>query len=112
MATTSEDAAGAASHSEGLTKYFGKRRGIEALDLVVRAGAVFGFLGPNEAGKSTTIRTLLDEIRPTAGTATILGLDTHKEVVAIRRHPGYIPADLALYSSLTGGALPAAAPEA
>ena len=102
MATTSEDAAGAAIHTDGLTKYYGKNRGIEALDLDVRAGEVFGFLGPNGAGKSTTIRTLLDEIRPTAGTATILGLDTHKEVVAIRRHLGYVPADLALYPSLTG----------
>ena len=102
MATTAEGAARAAIHTEGLTKYYGKKRGIEAVNLDVRVGEVFGFLGPNGAGKSTTIRTLLDEIRPTSGAATILGLDTHKDVVAIRRHVGYIPGDLALYPNLTG----------
>ena len=90
-------AAGAAIHTSGLTKYYGKKRGIEDLTLEVQEGEVFGFLGPNGAGKSTTIRTLLDEIRPTAGTAAILGLATHKDAVAIRRHIGYIPGDLALY---------------
>ena len=95
-------AAGAAIHTSGLTKYYGKNRGIENLDLEVREGEVFGFLGPNGAGKSTTIRTLLDEIRPTAGVATILGLATHRDAVAIRRHIGYIPGDLALYPNLTG----------
>ena len=99
MATTTRDAA---IHTEGLTKRYGKNRGIEAVDLDVQVGEVFGFLGPNGAGKSTTIRTLLDEIRPTSGSATILGLDTHKDAVAIRRHVGYIPGDLALYPNLTG----------
>ena len=95
MATT-------AIHTEALTKFYGKNRGIEDVDLDVWEGEVFGFLGPNGAGKSTTIRTLLDEIRPTSGSATILGLDTHKDAVAIRRHVGYIPSDLALYPNLTG----------
>ncbi len=95
-------AARAAIHTSGLTKYYGKKRGIEDLDLDVQEGEVFGFLGPNGAGKSTTIRTLLDEIRPTAGTATILGLATHRDAVAIRRHIGYIPGDLALYPNFTG----------
>lgn len=109
MATTGEKGsravegeAGVAIHTSGLTKYYGKNRGIGDVDLDVRVGEVFGFLGPNGAGKSTTIRTLLDEIRPTAGTATILGLDTHRDAVEIRRHIGYIPGDLALYPNLTG----------
>ncbi len=102
MATMTEGAADTAIHTEGLTKYYGKNRGIEDVNLDVRVGEVFGFLGPNGAGKSTTIRTLLDEIRPTAGAATILGLDTGKDVVDIRRRVGYIPADLALYPNLTG----------
>ena len=102
MVTMTEGGTGAAVHTEGLTKYYGKNRGIEDVNLDVQVGEVFGFLGPNGAGKSTTIRTLLDEIRPTAGAATILGLDTHKDVVNIRRHVGYIPADLALYPNLTG----------
>ena len=101
-ADVSEGAARVAIHTSGLTKYYGKNRGIEDVDLDVRGGEVFGFLGPNGAGKTTTIRTLLDEIRPTAGTASILGLDTHSEVLAIRRHIGYIPGDLALYPNLTG----------
>ena len=91
-----------AIHTSGLTKYYGKSRGIEDVGLGVWVGEVFGFLGPNGAGKTTTIRTLLDEIRPTAGTATILGLDTHSEALAIRRHIGYIPGDLSLYPNLTG----------
>lgn len=91
-----------AIHTQGLTKYYGKHRGIEAVNLDVHVGEVFGFLGPNGAGKSTTIRTLLDEIRPTSGSASILGLDTHQKAVEIRRHIGYIPGDLALYPNLTG----------
>ena len=102
MATTTGDAAGAAIRTEALTKYYGKNRGIENVNLDVRVGEVFGFLGPNGAGKSTTIRTLLDEIRPTSGTATILGLDARRDVVAIRRLLGYVPSDLALYPNLTG----------
>ncbi len=102
MATTADGGIRAAIHTEGLTKYYGKNRGMEDVDLDVREGEVFGFLGPNGAGKTTTIRTLLDEIRPTAGSATILGLDTHRDAVAIRRHIGYIPGDLALYPNLTG----------
>ena len=95
-------AARSAIHTVGLTKYYGRQLGIEDVNLDVWEGEVFGFLGPNGAGKSTTIRTLLDEIRPTSGRATILGLDTHGDTVAIRRHVGYIPGDLALYPNLTG----------
>ena len=102
MGTTSGGPANTAIHMEGLTKNYGKNRGIKDVNLDVHEGEVFGFLGPNGAGKSTTIRTLLDEIRPTSGTATILGFDTHKDAVAIRRHIGYLPADLALYPNLTG----------
>ncbi len=91
-----------AIHTVGLTKFYGSHLGMEDVDLDVRKGEVFGFLGPNGAGKSTTIRTLLDEIRPTSGSATILGMDTHRDAVAIRRHIGYIPGDLALYPNLTG----------
>ncbi|MCY3923872.1 MAG: ABC transporter ATP-binding protein [Chloroflexi bacterium] len=97
-----EGAVGSAIRTRGLTKFYGKNRGIEDVDLDVREGEVFGFLGPNGAGKTTTIRTLLDEIRATSGSATILGLDTHKEAMAIRRRIGYIPGDLALYPNLTG----------
>ncbi len=91
-----------ALHTEGLTKHYGEVKALVDLSLDVRPGEVFGFLGPNGAGKTTTIRTVMDEIRPTAGHATILGMDCHRQSVEIRRHVGYLPSDLALYPSLTG----------
>ena len=72
------------------------------LDLEIRPGEIFGFLGPNGAGKTTMIRTILDEIRPTAGSASILGMDSHKQSVEIRSFIGYVPGDLAMYPNLTG----------
>ena len=92
----------AAIHTEGLTKHYGRVRALEDLNLDVQPGEVFGFLGPNGAGKTTTIRALMDEIRPTAGRASILGMDTHRSPVQIRRHIGYLPGDLAMYPNLTG----------
>ncbi len=88
--------------TEGLTKHYGDVRALVDLDLDIRAGEVFGFLGPNGSGKTTTIRTILDEIRPTRGRASILGLLAHEKSVEIRRHIGYLPGDLAMYPSLTG----------
>ena len=94
--------ASAAIDTRGLTKHYGDFRALVELDLEVRRGEVFGFLGPNGAGKTTAIRTLTDELRPTAGTATIVGLDCRRDAVEIRRHLGYLPGDLALYPNLTG----------
>ncbi len=91
-----------AIHTEGLTKHYGDVKALVDLDLDVAAGEIFGFLGPNGAGKTTAIRTLMDEIRATAGSATIVDLDTHRDSVAIRRHVGYVPGDLAMYPNLTG----------
>lgn len=91
-----------AIHTEGLTKRYGNFEALTDLNLDVGRGEVFGFLGPNGAGKTTAIRTILDEIRPSAGSASILGLDTHRDVVEIRRHVGYLPGDLAMYPNLTG----------
>jgi ABC-2 type transport system ATP-binding protein len=88
--------------TRGLTKDFGYGRGLFGLDLEIFQGEVFGFLGPNGAGKSTTLRVLLDLIRPTAGSARVLGLDTIRDSLAIRRRVGFLPGDLALYPKLTG----------
>jgi ABC-2 type transport system ATP-binding protein len=88
--------------TNGLTKDFGSGRGLFGLDLEIFQGEVFGFLGPNGAGKSTTLRLLLDLIKPTAGSAHVLGLDTARESLAIRRRVGFLPGDLALYPKLTG----------
>ena len=92
----------AAIITEGLTKHYGDVKALEDLDLEIAKGEIFGFLGPNGAGKTTTMRTILDLIRPTAGTAKILGLDSHEDAVKIRKHIGYVPGDLALYPRLTG----------
>jgi len=88
--------------TSGLTKDFGSGRGLFGLDLEIFQGEVFGFLGPNGAGKSTTLRLLLDLIKPTAGSAQVLGFDTTRDSLAIRRRVGFLPGDLALYPKLTG----------
>jgi ABC-2 type transport system ATP-binding protein len=90
-------------HTEALTKSYAGHRGIVEVDLEVREGEAFGFLGPNGAGKTTMIRTLLDHIRPTSGLATIFGIGTSIDPVAIHRRLGYLPGEFALYDRLTGG---------
>jgi ABC-2 type transport system ATP-binding protein len=85
-----------------LTKSYGPYRGIVEVDLAVNEGEVFGFLGPNGAGKTTTIRVLLDLIRPTSGTATVFGVETSADPVAIHRRVGYLPGEWNLYDRLTG----------
>jgi len=93
---------GAVIHTEGLTKFYGKNRGIIDVSLEVRQGEVFGYLGPNGAGKTTTIRTLLNFIRPTWGKATIFGFDVRRESIETRRRIGYLPGETELYKNLTG----------
>ena len=88
--------------TEGLTKHYGNVEALNDLTLDVRAGEIFGFLGPNGAGKSTTIRLLLGFLHPTAGSATVLGLDIVRDTVAIRSRVGYLPGGIALYDSLSG----------
>jgi ABC-2 type transport system ATP-binding protein len=77
---------------------------LDSLTLQVRSGEVYGFLGANGAGKSTTIRTLLNFIEPSTGTATISGLDIVKDNVALKRHVGYLAGEVALYPKATGAA--------
>jgi ABC-2 type transport system ATP-binding protein len=89
----------------GLTKYYGKVRGIEGLDLEVQEGEIFGFLGPNGAGKTTTIRLLLDLIHPSRGRAEIFGLDTRRYSWQIRQRIGNVPGDVFLYEGMTGDEL-------
>ena len=89
--------------TQQLTKSYGPHRGIVDVDLTVNEGEAFGFLGPNGAGKTTTIRTLLDHIRPTSGKATIFGIETTQDPVAIHKRLGYLPGEFALYDKLTGG---------
>ncbi|MCU0478841.1 MAG: ABC transporter ATP-binding protein [Chloroflexi bacterium] len=86
-----------------LTKLYGSHRGIVDVDLAVEEGEIYGFLGPNGAGKTTTIRLLLDLIRPTSGHASVFGIETTVDPVAIHRRIGYLPGEFALFDRLTGG---------
>ena len=83
----------------GLTKYYGKNRGIEDLNLQVETGEFFGYIGPNGAGKSTTIRTLLGLISPTSGSASLLGIDISRREEILRR-VGYLPSETVFYSGM------------
>lgn len=83
-----------------LTKYYGKSRGIDNLDLIVKKGEFFGFIGPNGAGKSTTIRTLLGLIVPTSGTAQIFDLDIIKDKETILQKIGYMPSEALFYPNM------------
>ncbi len=88
-----------------LTKYYGKARGIEAVDLTVPEGDFFGFIGPNGAGKSTTIRTLLGLIAPTSGSASIFGLDITDRKTDILADVGYLPSETGFYHGMRVGEL-------
>ena len=86
-----------------LSKYYGKHRGIEKMDMTVGAGDFYGFVGPNGAGKSTTIRTLLGFIRPNGGTGTVFGLDCKKSTPEILNRLGYMPSEAFFYGEMRVG---------
>jgi ABC-2 type transport system ATP-binding protein len=87
----------------GLRKHFGKTVALDGLELSVAEGEVHGFLGPNGAGKTTTIRILLGLLRADGGTARLLGGDPWREATALHRRLAYVPGDVTLWPSLTGG---------
>lgn len=93
-------------HTEHLTKYYGKARGITDLNLTVSEGEFFGFIGPNGAGKSTTIRTLLGLIEANSGTASVLGkIIIGQNVSPINRREvlseiGYLPSEAVFYNGM------------
>jgi len=93
----------AAIQIQGLRKSFGATVALDGLDLTVRTGEVHGFLGPNGSGKSTTIRVLLGLLRADGGTATLLGGDPWTEVESLHRRLAYVPGDVTIWPSLTGG---------
>jgi len=88
--------------TQGMRKSYGRIRALRGIDLEVRRGEIFGFLGPNGAGKTTAIRCLLDLIRRDSGTARVLGIDPHKDPVAVRTRTGYLPGEMQLDENLTG----------
>lgn len=89
---------------DDLTKEYGSVLANDSLTFSVKQGEVFGFLGPNGSGKSTTIRTLLGLLKPTSGTATVLGADIHDEAALIeaKRRIGYLPDHLGFNEDVTG----------
>lgn len=90
--------------TDGLTKYYGndKVAALDQLSLQIQPGEIYGFLGANGAGKSTTIRLLLNFLQPSSGSATIMGLDAVKDTVAIKKQIGYLAGDVSLYLKPTG----------
>jgi len=86
-----------------LTKRYGEDvLAVDDVDLTVYEGEIFGFLGPNGAGKSTTIDVIMDYVRPTAGSATVLGFDAQQETRAIHERVGILPDGYGLYDRLSG----------
>jgi ABC-2 type transport system ATP-binding protein len=87
---------------EGVTRFYGKHRGVEDISFAVEEGEIFGFLGPNGAGKTTTIRMLMGLIRPSGGSAHIFGRDCWADSAAVKTDVGFLPGDIRLYERMTG----------
>lgn len=89
--------------ADGLVKTFGQTQALNGVALQVGRGEVHGFLGPNGAGKSTTIRILLGFLRADEGHARMLGGDAWADAVTLHRRLAYVPGDVELWPTLTGG---------
>jgi ABC-2 type transport system ATP-binding protein len=87
--------------ASGLTKRYGRATAVDALDLTIEAGEVFGLLGPNGSGKTTTILMILGLTEPTAGTVRVLGRDPLREPLAVKRRVGYLPDAVGFYDHLS-----------
>jgi len=87
--------------THGLTKTYKGVQALKSLDLQVQHNSIFGFLGPNGAGKTTTIKLLLGLIRPTAGSASVFGMDIVNQSVDIRARVGYLPQEPHFYEYMT-----------
>ena len=85
---------------EDLTKYYGEYPAIENISFTVNRGEILGFLGPNAAGKTTTMRILTGFMPPTSGTARIAGYDVVDQSLEVRRHIGYLPETVPLYTEM------------
>lgn len=87
---------------QGVAKRFGSHAAIDGVNLQVKTGEIFGFLGPNGAGKTTTIRCLMNFLRPNTGSIEVLGLDSARDSVALKRLIGYVPSDHHLVDRWSG----------
>jgi ABC-2 type transport system ATP-binding protein len=88
-------------HTQSLSKSYRQVPALQALDLKVAQHSIFGFLGPNGAGKTTTIKLLLGLIKPTRGSASLFGLDSVRDSVAIRSRIGYLPQEPRFYEYMS-----------
>jgi len=86
----------------GLTKRYGDFTAVDRLDLVVQPGELFGFLGPNGSGKTTTIKMLTGLLEPNEGTAEVAGFDVWREPLAAKARFAYVPDEPNLFPKLTG----------
>ncbi|HEX6255684.1 MAG TPA: ABC transporter ATP-binding protein [Euzebyales bacterium] len=100
-ATGPAGARAAVVETAGLAKSFGDVEAVRGVDLTVPAHSIFGFLGPNGAGKTTTIKMLVGLLRPTAGTARVLGLDAVTQSLELRRRVGFLPQQPVFYDDMT-----------
>ncbi|MGC8825659.1 MAG: ABC transporter ATP-binding protein [Anaerolineae bacterium] len=87
--------------TQGLTKRFRRVTAVDHLDLTIYRGEIFGLLGPDSAGKTTTLRLLCGLMRPTEGAARVAGCDTVRQAEALKRQIGYMPQQFSLYGDLT-----------
>ena len=83
-----------------LTKFFGAVPAVLEASLTVEEGDFFGFVGPNGSGKSTTIRMMMNYVRPTSGTATILGMDSRSQSGKLKKMVGYVPSEVDYYMDM------------
>jgi len=90
-----------AIETTGLSKQFNKTTAVSDLNLSVQQGEIFGLLGPDGAGKTTTIRMLCAIMRPSAGSARVAGFDVVKKPEEIKRRIGYMPQQFSLYGDLS-----------
>ena len=88
--------------AQNLTKRYGTSVAVQDLNLEVRSGEVFGMLGPNGSGKTTTILMLLGLTDPSEGEITVLGLDPRRSPLSVKRRVGYLPDTVGFYNDLTG----------
>jgi ABC-2 type transport system ATP-binding protein len=98
---SADDAANVAIDARGLSKRFGALVAVDALDLRVPRGQIYGFLGPNGSGKSTSIRMLCGLMTPTAGTADVLGVHIPGNTAALKPRIGYMTQTFSLFGDLT-----------
>src|SRR3982750_4486600 len=101
MSSAPASAPDIAINVEGLSKSFGGREVVHDLSMQVKRGSIYGFLGPNGSGKTTTIRMLCGLLTPDAGEGTCLGYDIRTDAAKIKREVGYMTQRFSLYEDLS-----------